>query len=73
MSDPDEVAGEPVVTPGRATVTYGKSDPARREAAWFIEGDEANNRPPRNFWGLTPAAIAACDRYLIDRINAKLS
>ena len=45
MARPEEVAGEVVVESDRATVTYGISDRARVEAAWF--------QVLRPFWGFT--------------------
>lgn len=56
MADPREVAGEvdpPSAT--RAIVTYGVSEQAREEAAWFQEGGgkPGHGQPARPFWGFT--------------------
>lgn len=66
MADPAEVAGDVIVLgPGAALVTYGVTEEARAEAAAFQAGDPARNRPPRPFWGWTPASAAAA-RDLLD-------
>ncbi len=64
MADAHEVAGEVAVRPDLARVTYGVSERARQEAAWFSEGDPGGNQPPRPFFGLTDASIAACREIL---------
>jgi hypothetical protein len=55
MANPNEVAGEVVVTPDKATVTYGISDQARDEAVYFQEGN--SHQPERRFWGLTETSV----------------
>jgi hypothetical protein len=62
MANPHEVAGEVVVTTLEATVTYGITEQARREAQWFQEGDA--DQPPRPFWGLTTAGVADSKKIL---------
>ncbi len=70
MADPAQVSGVVDVTPDRAEVAYGVSAEAVQEASWFIEGDPARNRPPRDFWGLTPEAIRLIDETLEERLNS---
>lgn len=67
MADPHQVAGEPpAVTADLAEVTYGITEQAKQEAAWFQEG--GNGRPARPFWGLTAASIAESGRILDARL-----
>jgi hypothetical protein len=67
MADPKEVAGEVEVTRDRATVTYGRTERARQEAAWFQEGD--GNQPPRPFWGFTSESLAEVRKILDERFR----
>lgn len=50
MKAPDQLKGTLDVSPDRLVQTYGTNDRARDEAAWFQEGDETRNRPPRPFY-----------------------
>lgn len=70
MADPAQVSGVVDVARDRAAVAYGVSEEARREAEWFIEGDAAHNRPPRDFWGLTGEALRLVDETLEERLNS---
>lgn len=67
MDDPRQVAGEVQATARRAVVTYGTSDRARQEAAWFSEGNA--HQPPRPFWGFTDASLAEARQILTDRLR----
>lgn len=67
MAKPDQVAGVPDVTTSEASVTLGTDDRARDEAEWFQEGDPARNRPPRPFWGFTPASEKQAEAILTER------
>lgn len=71
MADPAQVKGIQAIARNEAVVTYGVSQEARDEAAWFIEGDEARNRPPRNFWGITGPALQLIDEMLEQRLNTR--
>lgn len=71
MADPAQVKGIVAVSRNEAVVTYGVSEEARREAAWFIEGDPDRNRPPRNFWGITGPALQLIDEMLEQRLNTR--
>jgi hypothetical protein len=62
MADPHEVAGDIVVSPEHAVVTYGITDQARQEATWFQEGD--GHQPARPFWGLTADALKEAEGLL---------
>ena len=44
--------GEPELTPGSATWTFGQGGRDREECDWFSAGDPPANRPPRPFVGL---------------------
>lgn len=70
MADPAQVSGVPDVSRDRAAVTYGVSEEAREEAAWFIEGDPERNRPARDFWGLTREALRLVDETLEERLDS---
>lgn len=72
MADPVQVAGYVETTADRATTQYGVSQEARDEASWFQEGDPAQNRPPRRFWGFTPNSIDGTRSYLSDRFKRKI-
>ena len=61
--------GERRIEENEAEVIYGKNEKAREEAAWFIEGDPSNNRPPRPFWGLTAQAIKESEEILAARLR----
>lgn len=69
MAKREHFFGERDVKPDEAEVVYGKNDKAREEAAWFIEGDPSNNRPPRPFWGLTAQAIKESEEILAARLR----
>jgi hypothetical protein len=64
MANPREVAGRPDVATDRAEVTYGVTERARKEYAWFSEGDPAANRPARPSWGFTAASLAEVGKIL---------
>jgi hypothetical protein len=59
MAQPQEIAGQASIDPLLAKVSYGVSDQAKQEMAWFTEGDTSRNRPPRPFWGFTTRSIEA--------------
>lgn len=69
MSDPAQVKGILAISRNEAVVTYGVSEQAREEAAWFIEGGP--NRPARNFWGITGPALQLIDETLEQRLNTR--
>jgi hypothetical protein len=62
MKDPDQLRGELDISPDRMEQTYGLTDQARNEAAWFQEGDPARNRPAREFYAFNDLATV----YLAD-------
>lgn len=64
--------GERAIAPDLATVTYGRNEEAKQEAAWFIEGSQEQNRPPRPFWGLTEDAVKESTEYLTKHLKASL-
>lgn len=64
--------GERRVDDGEAEVIYGINDKAREEAAWFIEGDPARNRPPRPFWGLTEQTVKEAREILTDAMRDRI-
>lgn len=63
MARPEEVAGEPEITPDRAKVTYGKTQGAKDEIAWFAKGG-------RRFWGFTARSRAAAKDFLDRRLRS---
>lgn len=67
MINPNEVAGEVIVSGNRAVVTYGVSAQAQEEAIWFQEGD--GNQPPRPFWGFTRESVTEVQAILDDRFK----
>ena len=58
----DQLEGEHTVEPHRAELRYGTTQQARDEARWFEDGDDARNRPPREFWGLSDRCVALTDQ-----------
>lgn len=69
MTDPAQIRGEIEVHRDSAQTTYGITEEARNEAAWFQRGDAGQNRPPRPFWGFTPSSRAAVRRILATRFR----
>lgn len=69
MANPRQVAGEldpPDRT--RAIVTYGITEQARDEAAWFQRGNA--HQPPRPFWGFTEDSREAARKILEARLKS---
>ena len=69
MARIEEIRGTVYMSTDEARVTYGVSQQARDEFAWFNEGDPAKNRPPRPCWGLTKGSIDASTQILDDRFK----
>lgn len=77
-----EVAGTQDITPDTATLTYGRSELAKRKAQWFTAGSKAApglepsgaaNQPPRPFFGLSAdsreAVMVVCRAFVADLIR----
>jgi hypothetical protein len=73
MASAEEIEGEPEVTPEEATCTYGKTALARQLAAWFQQGSDENNQPPRPFWGFTESSTAAVKAILAKRLSESVN
>jgi phage gpG-like protein len=71
MANPREVAGEVVVRPDHAVVTYGVTDEAREHATWFQEGGgrPGHGQPARPFWGFTSASLDEVREILDERFR----
>lgn len=71
-----EIKGTVTTSRTIAEVRYGASSglftTAMVEAEWFIEGNSKQNRPARDFWGITREAMVLIDEKLEETLNAKI-
>ena len=65
MKQSSELQGELIISPDKFYQTYGVTELARAHAQWF-QDPESDNQPPRPFYALNDAAIAAIADVLDD-------
>lgn len=71
MANDDEIKGENQISANEAEYGYGVTVQAIDEMGWFQNGDDQNNRPPREAIGLDDEGVKLSDercRTHLDRL-----